>query len=385
MPVSQHVAARRIITAALRAGAAWINRVEEPRAWRELSRMHGVLLSSLPVGEGPSTPAEMIDLLPVRLREWVPLAWDELPSVMGDLVVLTDNGELTEEAFEAGMNYLEALYGDDGYFDLGGTWLPAWVRQAAEQTERAAFRHIRSDGQAGYVAARTMLTEVPYGTERALVEEYSRRGAARMDVYRPVPSDRVWVGASSWLWPCPQCRYPMVLRGGQLRCEYPPHQSRFGLVPDGSRRGGPPVLTGGRGRLATAAEPAEGVLCLDWGVWRYITCPGLSEVGLMQWLEKQEGVRIERWENLDAWDVGIYLADGHRWRVDVKDHQDAQTIIDRPPAGETVVVPNYRRSQVNQLQSGLDALRTADGQRYSVFTVSRFKAAVTRRLKGVGA
>ncbi|MBP2068762.1 hypothetical protein J2Z30_009844 [Streptomyces iranensis] len=33
---------------------------------------------------------------------------------MGDLVVLTDNGELTEDAFEAGMNYLEALYGGDG-------------------------------------------------------------------------------------------------------------------------------------------------------------------------------------------------------------------------------------------------------------------------------
>ncbi|MGW1675221.1 pPIWI_RE_Y domain-containing protein [Streptomyces sp. NPDC002324] len=100
-----------MITAALRAGAAWINWVEEPRAWRELSRMHGVLLSSLPVGAGPSTPAEMID----------PLPWGELPSAMGDLIVLTDNSEPTEDAFEAGMNYLAALYGDDGYFELGGT------------------------------------------------------------------------------------------------------------------------------------------------------------------------------------------------------------------------------------------------------------------------
>ncbi len=39
----------------------------------------------------------------------MPLAWGELPSAMGDLVVLTDKGEVTEEAFEAGMNYLEAL------------------------------------------------------------------------------------------------------------------------------------------------------------------------------------------------------------------------------------------------------------------------------------
>ena len=121
--------------------------------------MHGVLLSSLPVGAGPSTPAEMIDLLPVRLREWVPLAWDELPSVMGDLVVLTDNGELTEEAFEAGMNYLEALYGDDGYFDLGGTWLPAWVRQTAEQTERAAERARRRSPLA---ARRTRARRTPW-------------------------------------------------------------------------------------------------------------------------------------------------------------------------------------------------------------------------------
>jgi hypothetical protein len=347
--------------------------------------MHGVILSNLPVGAGPATPAEMIDFLPVRLREWVPLGWDELPSEMGDLVVLADDGELTEEAFEAGMNYLEALYGEDGYFDLGGAWLPAWARQTAEQTERATFRHIRSGGQAGYVAARTMLSEVPYGTERALVDEYSRRRVARMDVYEPVPRDRVWAGKSSWLWPCPQCRYPMVLRGGQLRCEYPPHQSRFGLLPDSSRRGEPPKLTGMQGRLATAAEPAEGALCVNWAVWRYITCPGLSEVGLMQWLEKQAGVRVERWENMDEWDIGVYLADGQSWRVDVKDHQDAQTIIDRPPVGETVVVPNYRSNQVNQLQAGLDALRTPDGQRYSVFTVSRFKAAVTKRVKGAAA
>ena len=113
------------------------------------------------------------------------------------------------------------------------------------------------------------------------------------------------------MWPCPQCRYPMVLRAGQLRCEYPPHQSRFGLVPGSGKRGGPPVLTGGRGRLATAAE---GVLCLDWGVWRYITCPGLSEVGLMQWLEKQEGVRVERWgpRTLDVdvlWVEGVTVSD----------------------------------------------------------------------------
>ncbi|MFI1962379.1 hypothetical protein ACH46L_31530 [Streptomyces althioticus] len=38
MPVSQHVAARRIITAALRAGAAWINRVFGELAWDHEAR-----------------------------------------------------------------------------------------------------------------------------------------------------------------------------------------------------------------------------------------------------------------------------------------------------------------------------------------------------------
>ncbi|MEV5468041.1 hypothetical protein AB0N37_20755 [Streptomyces griseoincarnatus] len=383
MPSGEHATARRVITAALRAGAAWIHRNEEERAWREMSRMHGVILANLPIGTGPATPSDMIDRLPYPLRDWVPLGWDQLPEDMGNLIVLEDDNELTEQAFEAGMSYLEALYRDDGRFDHGGTWLPAWVRQTAEQTERSTFRKIRSGSQADYEAARTMLTEVPCGTEQALIEEYSRRRAARMDVYEVIPQDRIFQGRdASWWWPCPQCAYPMVLRGGQLRCEYPPHQGRFGLLPDSSRGGKPPRITGTSVRLKTAAERAEGVLCVNWAVWRYITCPGLVEVALMLWLEKQSGVRVERWENMDEWDIGVYLENGWSCRVDIKDHKDPQTIIDRPPTGEIVVVPNYRSSQVNALQAGLDPLRTPDGHRYTVFTVSRFKAAVTKRLKG---
>ncbi|GAA3299273.1 hypothetical protein GCM10020295_37060 [Streptomyces cinereospinus] len=152
-----------------------------------MSRMHGVILAHLPIGTGPATPSDMIDRLPHPLRDWVPLGWDQLPEDMGNLIVLEDDNELTEQAFEAGMSYLEALYRDDGRFDHGGTWLPAWVRQTAEQTERSTFRQIRSGSQADYEAARTMLTEVPCGTEQALIEEYSRRRAARMDVYEVIP------------------------------------------------------------------------------------------------------------------------------------------------------------------------------------------------------
>ncbi|MGW8987796.1 pPIWI_RE_Y domain-containing protein [Streptomyces parvus] len=386
MPSGEHATARRAVTAALRAGAAWIHRNEEERAWRELSRMHGVLLSCLPIGTGPATPSEMIDCLPKQLRHWMPLNWSGLPEDMGDLTVLENDDELTEQAFEAGMSYLEALYRDDGQFEPGGTWLPAWVRQTAEQTERATFRQIRSGSQAEYEAARAMLTEVPCGTEQALIEEYSHRRAPRMDVYEAIPKDRVFQGRdASWWWPCPQCAYPMVLRGGQLRCEYPSHQGRFGLLQDSAPGGRPPRVTGISTRSKTAALRAEGMLCVNWPVWRYITCPGLVEVALMLWLERQPGVRVERWENMDEWDIGVYLEDGWSGRVDVKDHKDPQTIIDRPPTGEIVVVPNHHRSQVNALQAGLDPLCTPDGRRYTVFTVSRFKAAMTKRLKGESA
>jgi len=166
--------------------------------------MHGVILACLPIGAGPTTPSEMIDCLPQRLRNWVPLDWSHLPEDMGDLIVLENHNELTEQAFEAGMSYLEALYQEDGRFELGGMWLPAWVRQTAEQTERFTFRQIRSGSQADYEAARAMLTEVPHGTEQALIEEYSRRHAPRMEVYEAIPKDRIFQGRdASWWWPCP--------------------------------------------------------------------------------------------------------------------------------------------------------------------------------------
>jgi pPIWI_RE three-gene island domain Y len=56
-------AARMITSAALRAAVAWTRRDEEPQAWRELSRMTGVLMYALGPGRGPSTPLEVVELL----------------------------------------------------------------------------------------------------------------------------------------------------------------------------------------------------------------------------------------------------------------------------------------------------------------------------------
>ncbi|UWS69808.1 hypothetical protein [Streptomyces noursei] len=100
----------------------------------------------------------------------------------------------------------------------------------------------------------------------------------------------------------------------------------------------------------------------------------------MQWLEKLEECGSAR-ENLDRWDVGVYGGQASL-AVDVKDHQDAQTIIDRPPARRRWWCPTT--GAVGQSSCSLGSMRCglADGQRYSVFTVSRFKAAVTRQLKG---
>ncbi|MCF4136557.1 hypothetical protein L1856_06100 [Streptomyces sp. Tue 6430] len=95
-------------------------------------------------------------------------------------------------------------------------------------------------------------------------------------------------------------------------------------------------------------------------------------------------MRVERWENLDEWDVGVYLADGHRWRVDVKDHQDAQTIIDRPPVGRRWSCPTTGIARSGSCSPGSMGcgLLTAALQRVHS---QPFQGGCDRRLKGMGA
>jgi len=280
MSDAQYALGRKVISAALRAGVAWTRRLEEPRAWREISCMHGVILGHLPLGAGPETPAGLVGNLTRPLRSWIPLDWSVLPAEMGDLVILEDGHgqqptQLTEEAFEVGCSYLEVLFDPaTGGLDGGGDWLPTWSWQTAEQTEHAIYRQLASGSQAQYVAGRLMLVEVPTGTEDSILEDYARRGGARMQVYRPLPAERSCVrGGAVWWWPCPVCAYPMRLTGELLRCDFLPHQRKARvLLRPGRRPGDPPEVVNGPPGLAACR--GEGVLCLDWPVWRHLTGRG---------------------------------------------------------------------------------------------------------------
>ncbi|SOE24896.1 restriction endonuclease-related protein [Streptomyces sp. OK228] len=379
MSDAQYALGRKVISAALRAGVAWTRRLEEPRAWHEISCMHGVIQGHLPLGAGPETPAGLVGSLTRPLRSWVPLDWSGLPAEMGDLVILEDGhdqrpAQLTEEAYEVGCSYLEVLFDPaTGGLDGGRDWLPTWSWQTAEQTEHAVYRQLVSGSQAQYVAGRLMLVEVPTGTEDSILEEYTRRGGARMQVYRPLPAERSCVRAGAvWWWPCPVCAYPMRLTGELLRCDFLPHQRKARvLLRPGRRPGDPPETVNGPAGLAACR--GEGVLCLDWPVWRHLTVPGLTEVELMRWLERK-GLEVERWGEMDSWDVGVTLPNG-RCLVDVKDVANEQNIIDRPPRAKTIVVPSHRSEQVKPLRAALEP------SGYTVHTVASFKRMISTQLQ----
>jgi hypothetical protein len=156
----------------------------------------------------------------------------------------------------------------------------------------------------------------------------------------------------------------MRIQGAVVSCAYSPHQAVFRVTRAGGAPGSRPVLTktsAARLRLPDA-RPAAGSTCVDQAVWRFITVPGISEVLLEKRLRAIPGVGVQMWPVRDAYDLLVTAPDGHPWRVDVKDHVSPAGIAADPPAAEYVVVPTYRKGQVNQLRRMLPdrQVRTVD-------------------------
>jgi hypothetical protein len=264
------------------------------------------------------------------------------------LQLLDSEGHLTDEAFEVGCDYTEALFaaGDDP----GERWLPSWAWQRAEQVQRSVFgRLLSSATDAEYTAARRFLIERPAGDERELVEQMNAAGSKRLAPYAPIPPDRIY-GASSgaWWWACPVCRWPMRINGAGVACAYTHHEARFRLDLSRSARTGAPALvkvSSARVRIPEA-HAVEGARCVDLAVWRFITVPGVPELELERRLLRIEGTTVELWPNKDRVDLAVQIPTRHRWEVDVKDHADAMTIVDNAPAAHDIVLPDYRRAQL---------------------------------------
>lgn len=342
-----------VATAALRSAVAWSQRRAEPRAWREVARMTGVIMHAFGPGSVPATPMDLVAMLHRPLGDLLPEAGEA--SVLDDVVLLDADGTLSDEAMDIVCDYTQALFDSD--VDPATAWLPRWAWQRAEQVERQTFRSLMQAGdQAVYTSSRRFIVERPAGDLRWLTDERTGStayaGARQVADYVEIPRDRlVRFGSGEddacW-WPCPVCRWPMRVRPPLVKCSYGPHEARFRMV---GRGGGPPELVKtSTARLSTPrALPVVGARCVDPAVWRFITVPGIPEVALERLQTRFPGVEVQLWPIKDTFDALVTAPDGRTWTVDVKDHVDARGIVDDPPAAQHVLVPAYRKGQVNQL------------------------------------
>jgi REase associating with pPIWI_RE/pPIWI_RE three-gene island domain Y len=345
-----------VTTAALRSAVAWSRRADEPRAWREVARMTGVIMGAFSPGAGPVTPSQLVAFLRRPLCHLLPHA-DE-PSPLDGVILLDAEDRLTDGAMDIACDYNHVLFHGR---DPASDWLPGWAWQRGEQVERLLFQSlIQSGSQKAYEASRRFVIERPAGVQRALTDERTTApeyaGARLVTDYKPVPADRVYRfgggDADECWWPCPVCRWPMRIQEAVVSCAYSPHQAVFRITAAGGPAGSRPVLakTSGARLRVPDARPTGGSTCVDLAVWRFITVPGITEVLLERRLRAIPGVGVQMWPVTDAYDLLVTAPDGHPWRVDVKDHVSPAGIPADPPAAEYVVVPAYRKGQVNQLR-----------------------------------
>lgn len=378
--MTEDISRRRaqIVTAALRAGYAWSVRHVEVRAWREFAGMTGVVMHALGPGSGPVTPIELVGALQAPLGGLLPPLRSGETEAVDELVIL-EGDELTDAAYEVGCEYTQAL------FDTGGPdeqWLPPWARQRAEQIERALFEELiqrGSDDQ--YTATRRFLIDCPAGADRELAQELNTRGVVRVSAYGPVPEDRVFRWGARWdqrcWWPCPACRWPMRVRGGQVDCSFSPHQARYEIDPRTVHGEGPPRLLRRDSSVPAAPpgpRPAEGTRCVHLAAWRFVVVPGVTEVRLADALAAVPGVEVRLWPDQDTCDLEVTPLGDPPLTVDVKDHSAAGRIAERPPRADHVVVPWYRRGQIRELSRLLGGKRVWDERGF---------VAHVRRLAGV--
>jgi hypothetical protein len=348
-----------LVTAAVRAAAAWSKRDEDiARAWREVSRMTGVANFVLGPGRGLDGPTAFVEALHRPLSKFAAdVEWTGEP--LGGVPFIDEDGQVASEVHEWAGEYLNALF--HGSDDPGRQWLPKWSWQRAEQVEREFNHAIRSGTEKDYETTRQFVIEHPTGDGRELLTLRHDSGALPAGDFGPIPFERSFEGR--W-WACPRCRWPMRISGLRARCDIRGHEADFDILAP-SRPADAPTLrprSGKRSKIPTARS-CEGASCVSEPIWRYITVPGLAELKLRDRLEAIDGVKVDMWPGKDTCDLRV-RAGGKKWDVDVKDHARAITIIDKPPSVEWIVVPDERRSQVRTLKERLPDKR--------VFTSSRF-------------
>ncbi|WP_214104479.1 restriction endonuclease-related protein [Acrocarpospora catenulata] len=368
---------RRVVTAALRAAYAWTVRETRPkRAMHEIARMTGVIMEAQGPGRAPNTPLDLVRALRIPLNKLPIFADSDDP--VGQMSLLADENELSPDVQDLICEYVMPL----NVLTDSGSWLPDWTRMRSDQIRHQVFTAMTAmKKQEVYVASRRLLIEHPAGVAGEIGDLVSKAEIRVASSYQPIPRrqlHRTETG-KAWWWPCPDCRWPMMVSRGGVRCGYRPHSYVYEVTK--ARANGRPTLrridesSGPRKPPETRA--AEDAVCLDMGVWRFIVVPGSSELRIYKQLQRL-GARVDLWPDFDSYDLYVTAGD-HEFTVDVKEYRSTHRLISdlkaKPPRAR-VLLPKTHEHQHETLRAALPSL--------SVTTEKRFLAQVRRALQTSG-
>ncbi|MFT2014403.1 hypothetical protein ACMA1D_00935 [Streptomyces sp. 796.1] len=373
-PASQTARTQRAITAALRAAYAWSARHQHQAAYRELASMTGVVMEVHGPGHGPVTPHQLVAQLHAPLGELLAFA-DEVDEVIAPVVLLTENDQLTSDAIDLASEYAVGLQTGVGTSD----WLPSWTRMGATRIRRETFAVLTSSkNQDDYVTSRRFLIEHPAGRRDELSELSSKLGAVLpWRGYQELGSSQVHHArdGTGWWWPCPECRWPMAVSHGRVRCRYRPHAAIYRITTT-KKADSRPVLTrideGPRVRRPKA-RPAQGSVCLDPGVWRFVVVPGANELRVAQELEKL-GAQVALWPDGDSYDLKVHLGTTEL-RLDLKEYRSAYRLcadLRNATPRARVLLPRTHEHHLPVVRSALPQL--------PITTETQLKASVRKAL-----
>jgi hypothetical protein len=227
--------------------------------------------------------------------------------------------------------------------------------QAKVGSSRARFAVLADGGEREYAAFRRFLIEHGSCGREEAQAAVALSGIGPAELYEPIPAIcHIRTAAGSVFYPCPDCRWPMIVQDETLACPWPACAAggaRFQLSGSTIRPVG--------GRETPSPVPVEGAVRLKRGAWRYTLLPGLTELGLADRLARLPGVSVRLWPGRDRYDLHVELGDKWVWRADVKDWSNPDALAARlqcdQPAGEMlVVVPDRHRWQVSILRHRLN-------------------------------
>lgn len=160
-----------------------------------------------------------------------------------------------------------------------------------------------SDLQPSYQRFRTLLVQRPVMTAEDLLDTtlhplLQPLSTFLKQAYQEVPLSCLHDGQ---VYICRHCGWTLTWHKGEPRCGS--QQCPGGQDPR-------------RARLAPA--PRETLRRLLPGLYRFVTLPGLAEVGFYEKV-RQSLPRVDLYPDFDRWDLRLHFADGQSWALDFKD------------------------------------------------------------------